>query len=231
MKYIPNSKEYFADQNGNIFRKFKSKIRKLRKNTVHTGYESVAIRFLNGKVKTLYVHRIIAELFIPNIEQKPVVNHINLLKSDNRVQNLEWVTYRENNIHMQKLGANRLPCGAANWAIYTTDQIEKVCQLLQEGYRNVDICSITGVSRNDVYMIRSGDNWTHISEKYDFRVKSRVRKLSVETVTWICRKIQDGKTDSEIVKESTNDNLTKSDVRHIRNKDTYKDIVSKILID
>lgn len=229
MKYIPESQDYFVDENGNVYRKFKNSLRKLRKNSVHTGYESVAIRYKNGKVKTQYVHRIVAEMFIPNPENKPVVNHINLIKHDNRVENLEWVTHKENNEHMQQTGANRSECGAALWSIYTTEQIEKVCKFLQDGYRNVDIEKLTGVSRNDVYMIRSGQNWTHISSKYSFRKKSRVRKLSVETVSWICKKILEGKTDIEIFRESTNENLTRSDIRHIREKETYKDIVSQYL--
>lgn len=225
LKYIPNSKDYYVDQEGNVYSKF----RKLNKNSMSSGYQSVAIRNLDGSVNNCYVHRLVAAAFIDNPENKPVVNHKNLIKSDNRVDNLEWVSYQENNLHMQVNNANRLICGAAMWATYTTEQIVKVCELLQEGYRNVDIMKITGVSKSDVYMIRAGRNWGHISKDYSFSKKSRVRKLSIQTVEWICSMILKGYSDTEIVAKSNNDLVTKSDVRHIRNKDTYRDISSKYI--
>jgi hypothetical protein len=58
-------------------------------------YRKVAL-CKNGRVKQLLVHRIVAMAFIPNPEQKPHVNHRNEIGSDNRVENLEWVTVKEN---------------------------------------------------------------------------------------------------------------------------------------
>ena len=56
----------------------------------------------DGKQKQDYIHRIVAKNFIPNPENKPTVNHIDGNKDNNRVSNLEWATYRENNIHAIK---------------------------------------------------------------------------------------------------------------------------------
>lgn len=53
----------------------------------------------NGKVKRFHVHRLVAQAFIPNPENKPQVNHIDGDRSNPRKTNLEWVTDRENKLH------------------------------------------------------------------------------------------------------------------------------------
>lgn len=62
------------------------------------GYLNITI-CRNGKRKTSGIHRLVAQAFIPNPSNKPTVNHINEVKHDNRVENLEWATHREQNMH------------------------------------------------------------------------------------------------------------------------------------
>ena len=50
----------------------------------------------DGKRRTFAVHRLVAMMFIPNIENKQCVDHINTTRTDNRVENLRWVTHKEN---------------------------------------------------------------------------------------------------------------------------------------
>ena len=67
----------------------------LRKSVGKLGYEMVGLN-KNGVHKTFTVHRLVAQAFIPNPDNKPCIDHINTDKTDNRVENLRWCTQKEN---------------------------------------------------------------------------------------------------------------------------------------
>ncbi len=70
----------------------------LSQETTKTGYKRVIVS-KDGKTRKLSVHRLVAELFIPNPENKPQVNHKDGNKANNHVSNLEWTTASENTQH------------------------------------------------------------------------------------------------------------------------------------
>lgn len=102
--YFMKSKEYLENyivyDNGEVYsKKYK---RYLKKKINVGGYHIVSIN-----LKNISVHRIIAILFIDNPLNKKCVNHINGIKTDNRVENLEWCTHSENNYHAYRTGLKK----------------------------------------------------------------------------------------------------------------------------
>lgn len=69
----------------------------IKKQLDSHGYEQVQLHYGDRKkVKSVLVHKLVAKAFIPNPDNKPCVDHISTLKTDNSVSNLRWVSYKEN---------------------------------------------------------------------------------------------------------------------------------------
>ncbi len=108
---MARNENYYVNRMGEIF-SVRMK-RKLRPKVNHDGYLRIQI-WDKGKAAFVSIHRLIAETFIPNPGNKPFVNHINGDKQDNRVENLEWCTQKENIAHAWKTGLSHRPlntCG------------------------------------------------------------------------------------------------------------------------
>ena len=70
---------------------------KIKKNTIgKKGYLYTYLTDKNGNTKSIFTHRLVAQAFISNPENKPEIDHINGIRNDNRVENLRWVTKEEN---------------------------------------------------------------------------------------------------------------------------------------
>lgn len=81
---------------------------RILKQTLTANYMYIKLS-RNGKTKAFRVHRLVAEMFIPNPEKKPYINHLNAIRTDNRVSNLEWCTQSENVKHSYNLGYSKSP--------------------------------------------------------------------------------------------------------------------------
>lgn len=99
IKEIEDFPGYYVSDDGRVFSVKDDVKKELRQNTQTNGYRQVGLH-KDGEVSKRLVHRLVASAFIPNPENKSEVNHKNGVKSDNRVENLEWATRRENILHM-----------------------------------------------------------------------------------------------------------------------------------
>lgn len=90
---------YLVSELGEVFRKGSKRALKLEH--CNTGYKRVSL-CVGGKVERFLVHRIVGELYCPNPENKPDINHIDNERSNNHYMNLEWCSHSENMRHCHK---------------------------------------------------------------------------------------------------------------------------------
>lgn len=97
---------YEVDNMGNVFSKnykLMGVTSVLKQGSDKDGYACVVLS-KNGKTFPKKVHRLVAETFLPKVTGKEVINHKNSIRNDNRVENLEWCTIKENVNHGWKMG-------------------------------------------------------------------------------------------------------------------------------
>ena len=96
MKQIKDYDNYYIDENGNVYNSTTKKY--LKGSYGEHGYKYYRLS-KDGKKKMFYAHRLVAEYYLENSNNLPVVNHIDGNKLNNHFSNLEWVTYSENTKH------------------------------------------------------------------------------------------------------------------------------------
>jgi len=119
------------------------------------------------------VHRLVALAFLPDPPDGRSVNHINGIRTDNRITNLEWATPAEQNAHASRLGllphgdqhharrhSERMPRGTDNSAAkFTDDEIRAIRQSTESQYR---LAQRYHTSQSNISLIRAGKTWRHL---------------------------------------------------------------------
>lgn len=165
---IPNFEDYTVHREGFIVsHKKKPTILKTGKCGYNLNYHNVAL-CMDGNTKTHNLHRIIAEVFIPNPDNLPQVNHIDGNTDNNSVGNLEWCTAGYNSRHAHENGLS--PKGAeCPWAVNSEEFIRRICVCLEEGMINKEIRATLGnISPKLLWKIRHKKQWVSVSSEYDF---------------------------------------------------------------
>ena len=120
----------------------------------------------NGKRYNGRVHRLIAETFIPNPENKPEVNHNDGDKTNNSVDNLQWTTRKENMEHAHQTGLidNRGESSAMHKL--TEKDVIEIYKMYKQGYKQSEISRCFNMSHTQIYSIVKGKQWKHLYEQY-----------------------------------------------------------------
>ena len=102
----------------------------------------------DGKMKNKYVHRLVAENYIPNPENKPCVSHLDECRTHNVVENLAWATYAENNnmpLHKERMGESLRNNKKTSKKVYCVE-LDRVFPSLQEASRQMGVTA-SNISR------------------------------------------------------------------------------------
>lgn len=159
---------YLVSNFGNVFDIKLNRYCKLSQRP--DGYLSVSLN-TNGEPKSYLLHRVVGLRFVPG-DKSLIINHIDGNKGNPSADNLEWVTYSENNVHAF---ANDLNVKGEDSpkAVITEEQAEMICKLLDEqklSYAQIaEVCEIHSPDASSlISAIRRGESWRHISSKYNF---------------------------------------------------------------
>lgn len=197
--YMKNLKElgfpnHCITEDGKVFSLNSNRF--LKTQTCSKGYHKITL-FRSGERKTFRIHRLVALFFLETIQQPEdfEVNHLDGNKDNNHYSNLEWDTSLGNTQHAIVTGLRDV-----HYKL-TEGDVHRVCKLLQEGYRNVDVANITGVSKSHISSIKTGRCYPEIVQEYDITFVKKSDKLSLEKVTDICKFLSEGLKDYQIAKK------------------------------
>lgn len=167
MKQIKNFENYYVDEHGTVYSKKTSKLKKLSPILTYYGYHEVQLCGFIQKLRAK-VHRLVAEVFIPNPLNLPQVNHIDGNKQNNHVSNLEWCTPKDNLKHARENGLNSskpTPNGKGernSRSKLTETLVLEIRQKASEGFTHKQLGIDYGVAESTISGIVSRIRWTHI---------------------------------------------------------------------
>lgn len=206
---------YSVSSTGYVYNEYSGKILKPFPN--NNGYLTVDL-FHNTVKERISLHRLVAITFIPNLENKPFVNHIDGNKQNNCVDNLEWCTPSENSKHAIDIGLV-LRGEDKSTAKLTEKDVLEIQTAFEEGVKDFILAKRYNVSSGVISAIRLGRSWKHVSGKV-FRPSgpNPVKKLTAEDIPVIRQYFKDGLNDAEIARKY---NIARGTINQIRQGKTW----------
>lgn len=161
-KRVKGFEDYLISNFGNVQSKRKNgSLRPLKIKLETTGYSRVTL-YNDNCLKTFFVHRLVATAFLPNSDL-PQVNHKDGDKTNNRPENLEWCSVKENNNHAIRNGLRVMRKGEnVPTALLKADDIHTIRLLRTLGLTHQDISEKFKVSRRTIGKVLSGETWKHL---------------------------------------------------------------------
>jgi DNA-binding transcriptional regulator YiaG len=121
------------------------------------------IFYRNGIIEKHQSHRVVANHFIKNSENKRTVNHINGNKKDNTINNLEWLNDSEQQKHAVKIGLRNKTLGEnSNLSKLNETSVKEIRELHKQKIKQNELASIYKINRNTVHNIVNNITWKHI---------------------------------------------------------------------
>jgi hypothetical protein len=145
------------------------------------GYLTVAPVKSGWRQRPMMVHRLVLETFVsPAPKEGHTPNHINGIKTDNRLANLEWVTHSENIKHAYDTGLHgRYPGSQASNAKLTEDKVAQILERIAMRHFRKDVAKDFGVSLKAIDEIVAGNHWKHVPRP-DLSGKRKGRHILTE---------------------------------------------------
>lgn len=158
-----NYKTYHVTKDGEVYNRHG---KRMKGTDNGKGYLIVGITD-SGVRTTKAIHRLVAEVYLPNPNGLTDVHHIDNDRTNNTVGNLQWVTHGENIKHSFD-SCNRSATGESNaHAKHTDEEVHDICYLLSIGWSSPRIRD-AGYGYNTVRSIKHRKKWLHISSLYSF---------------------------------------------------------------
>lgn len=160
---------YSASSDGNIRRDVRGNGtavgRVLAPKLGERGYYMVAPSVPGTKQRVFIVHRLVLEAFAGEpVGARKFGNHINGVKTDNRIANLEWVTWAENISHAYRTGLHGRYAGSASSAAkLTEEQVTEILDRIAAREYRQDIADRFSISTKTIDEIVSGKHWKHVA--------------------------------------------------------------------